>query len=84
VLIGWGEQADFHIVEKGVEVSNMISVGASDEELYITFSFGWEYPGVVEGSPEAEEKEEGMRRIGRTAVRKTIDIIRQMVVEGKL
>lgn len=76
-------KVNFHMLEKPVDVSNIISVGANDE-LYLTFTFIMEIPGVVEGTPEANSKADAMVATARKAIQKTIDVIRQLVNDGKL
>lgn len=63
------------------DVQNIISVG-SENELYLTYVFIVEIPDSAE--PAAKNQLSGMPVAARGAVKKTIDVIRQMVVEGKL
>lgn len=62
---------------------NIISVSASDE-LYLTFTFTMHAPSVVEGTPEANSRVDAIRAGTRNVVQRTIDMIRQLVIEGKL
>lgn len=66
------------MLERLLDVSNIISVGLNDD-LYLTFAFVMELPDTPENA--APEKLWGM---ARGATQKSIDVIRQMVVDGKL
>jgi len=93
---GMGEQAteiltyhgqttiDFLIIETGNFMTNTISTGASEDELYLTFTFDGEFLGLHEGSKEAEKKGDQLARQAAVVVLHTIDQIRTMVREGKL
>jgi hypothetical protein len=72
------------MLEKTMDVTNMISTGTSEEDLYLTFAFVQDFPELSEGSPEAAARSQQMRSAARGAVQKTIDVIRQMVVDGKI
>ena len=65
----------------GSKVSNVISEGA-DGELYMTYIFEWRHPGVSEEELAALREKE--RRMSRSAVEGTIDVLRRMVAEKKL
>lgn len=66
----------------GTKVLNTVSEGASGE-LYLTYQFEWY---MKEGTPE-ETQQENIKKwklMAKTAVEKTIDVVRQMVQDGKL
>ncbi|KAI1091532.1 DUF1857-domain-containing protein [Rostrohypoxylon terebratum] len=67
----------------GSTISNIVS---EDEkgELFMTYVFGWRYPGVQEGSAEAKTLEERDWKTARTAVHGTIDTIRRMVKDSEI
>lgn len=69
------------MIEASFDVQNIISVG-TENELYLTYVFVAEIPDSAE--PAAKNQLNGMPLAARGAVKKTIDVIRQMVVEGKL
>jgi hypothetical protein len=75
---------DFLIIETGNFMTNTISTGASEDELYLTFTFDGEFLGLHEGSKEAEKKGDQLARQAAVVVLHTIDQIRTMVREGKL
>ncbi|KAJ7274889.1 DUF1857-domain-containing protein [Mycena rebaudengoi] len=63
----------------GTRVTNIISYGP-DDELLLTFSFANGIPGVPAEKPSANELN---ATVGKT-VERAIELIRQMVKEGKL
>lgn len=66
----------------GTKVLNTVSEGASGE-LYLTYQFEWY---MKEGTLE-ETQQENIKKwklMAKTAVEKTIDVVRQMVQDGKL
>jgi len=76
-------QLEFHMLEATLDVTNFLSFGSNDE-LYLTFAFAMEFPGVEEGSAEANKRADRMRAMGLKAVQQTIDVTRQLVTDGKL
>ncbi|KIY47039.1 DUF1857-domain-containing protein [Fistulina hepatica ATCC 64428] len=83
VVTYYGEmKADFEQVGLDTHISNIIS--ASEDGLQLTFTFSWNLPHLVEGSPEAQEEEAVLRKMSASAVKQTITQIRRMVSEGKL
>jgi hypothetical protein len=64
-------------------ITNTISKGAGENELYMTFTFEWDFPNIQGGS-EASDKEEELTKEGALVVPSAIDQIRNMVREGIL
>jgi len=62
---------------------NIVSAGL-DGELYLTFTFEWDFPEVEKGSKEEIEKQKGFQSSAPKAVSGTLAEIRKMVGEGKL
>lgn len=71
-------------MESGSFVTNTISNGAGENELYLTFTFEWIFPNVEEGSKLAEEKYAQLNSQSAVAVSHTIEVIRGWVRDGNL
>ena len=65
-------------------ISNIVSVGVSPEELYLTFTFEVIFQDLEEGSQEVEEKRKVQEKMGMQAVEHTIQTIRAMVKDGRI
>lgn len=69
----------------GTKVLNTISEGANggDDDLYLTYQFEWF---MAEGTPEETQREniKKWKAMAKTAVEKTLEVVRGMVGEGKL
>ena len=72
------------MAELGNAVSNIVSVGENETDLYLTFTFTWNFPNIAEGSTEAAEKEKMMVGMAQEVVPHTIEQIRMMVKEGSI
>ncbi|KAF2127093.1 DUF1857-domain-containing protein [Dothidotthia symphoricarpi CBS 119687] len=81
----WPAWHDFE-QEDGSHVRNIISDGPSGEEgdLLLTYTFQYQLPHLAEGSKEAEEQLVKLKGVAKNAVNKSIDVIRKMVIEGKI
>jgi hypothetical protein len=79
------KQVDF-IQENNTVIKNIISAGPSlqDDDLHMTYAFELDYPGLEEGSVEAEAEAEKMTGMAKMAVEKSIQTIRAMVVDGRI
>lgn len=79
-------QIDFAVPKTGQFVQNIISVSSSGapEELFLTFTFHWPHPDVVERSEEAKKLEEKYWAMSRQVVPHTIETARKMKAEGRL
>jgi hypothetical protein len=49
-----------------------------------TYAFEFNFPNVEEGSKEAEEQMKKLKGTSKMAVEKSIETIRQMVVDGRI
>jgi len=75
-------KVEFHQPD-GSKVQNVISEG-SDGGLYMTYTFEWLHP-ECEGDPKAlEEKKEKERKMAKVAVESTIQVMREMVKDGRI
>ncbi|KAI0686646.1 hypothetical protein BC835DRAFT_451470 [Cytidiella melzeri] len=72
-------RADFEMVGLGTTISNIISAGEGESDLYLTFTFNWNFPDIQEGTQEAVEKVQQLERMAKEAVMLTIKQIREMV-----
>ncbi|KAH5053924.1 hypothetical protein HBH96_145940 [Parastagonospora nodorum] len=83
VVRGFGTSwVDFE-QEDGSVVKNVISDGA-DGALYMTYAFEFRFPDLREGSAEAEAQREKLKGTSKMAVEKSIETIRQMVLDGRI
>ena len=70
--------------DTGTAISNIISNGANETDLYLTFTFSWNFPEIVEGSEEAAAKAKMFAQTARQVVPHTVAQIREMVKEGTI
>ncbi|KEF51948.1 uncharacterized protein A1O9_11938 [Exophiala aquamarina CBS 119918] len=73
-------KVEFH-QHDGSKVQNIVSEGANGE-LYMTYAFEWLHPELDADGLEKRKVQEW--KIGKMAVEKTIEVMRQMVVDGRL
>lgn len=71
-------QADFHMVDADNRISNIISSGSGESDLYLTFTFVWNVPDVSEGTAEATETQNQFQKSGEGAVMSTIAELREL------
>jgi Domain of unknown function (DUF1857) len=72
------------MINMGNVITNTISTGAGADELYLTFTFEWDFPDMQEGSLAETKRKEKLIEEAAYIVPHTIDQIRNMVREGKL
>jgi hypothetical protein len=73
------------MIEADSFVTNTISTGTQGpDDLYLTFTFEWNFPAIQEGSQEAEDKEKQLKQEGVLGISYATDVIRAMVRDGKL
>lgn len=68
----------------GSFISNLVSQGKDETDLYLTFYFEWNLPEVEEGSEEAKRAVSQRWAMVREVVQETIDIGRKLVKDGKI
>lgn len=73
-------KVEFH-QKDGSKVQNVISEGA-EGELYMTYAFEWLHPELDAQGLEARKAQEW--KMAKMAVEKTIEVMRAMVVDGRL
>ena len=72
-------------MDNGTYISNIVSVGESPEELYMTFTFEIVPKEEMEaGSQAIKEAQAETEKMALATIRHTIDVIRQMVNDGKV
>jgi len=75
--------AEFTMQSNGSKIQNIISHGSGGpSDLYLTFTFNFQRPDLVEGSKEAEEF--GTRMKTGTPVIHTVEVAREMVSRGEI
>jgi hypothetical protein len=70
------------MVDVGTRISNTISDGDGESDLYLTFTFVWNYPNIKPGSKEEAEKKSQFAGQAREAVLTSIKQIRDLVQKG--
>jgi hypothetical protein len=73
--------------ETGTIINNILSIGpngAEERDIYLTFTFEWQFPEVEAGSAEEEEKRHIWTVEAQKAVHGTIEVIRQLAKDGQL
>lgn len=79
-----GTQADFRNLDSGAFISNIVSQGQDEKDLYLTFYFEWPMPKIEAGSQEEKETADKMWTLAKESVRATINHTRNLVEEGKI
>ena len=77
-------QVDFRNLDTGAFISNIISQGDHETDLYLTFYLQWPYPKIQEGSEEAKKTSNQLWEQARKVVQHTIDAAREMKSKGEL
>jgi hypothetical protein len=81
-------RVDFKVPATGMQVSNVISHEADKEdELYLTFSFDFPHPEITDREAQKDDIEAHQteaRKGGSKVVPHTIEVARQMKVDGEL
>lgn len=65
-------------------ISNIISTGDGESDLYLTFSFVWDMPDIQEGSDAAKAKQAQFENGAGAAVQQSVNEIRALVQAGEL
>lgn len=71
--------------EDGTHIRNVVSEGPSGEleDLHMTYMFEFDLP-HAKGSEEEGKAVEKLKGMARIAVEKTVDVIREMVKDGRI
>ena len=77
-------QADFRNLDAGNFISNIVSQGQDEKDLYLTFYFEWPLPQIEPGSKEEKDRSDKLWTLARESVQATIDHTRTLVKEGKV
>lgn len=75
---------DFRNLDSGAFISNIVSQGQNDKDLYLTFFFEWPFPNIQSGSTEEKDTTERLWNLARETVKHTIDSARAMIRENRL
>lgn len=76
-------KADFKNLDSGAFISNIVSQGHDETDLYLTFFFEWPFPNIEPDSKDEKETSDRLWKLARESVQQTIDHARSMVKEGK-
>jgi DNA topoisomerase IA len=68
----------------GSFISNLVSQGKDEQDLYLTFYFEWTLPEIEAGSEEEKNVISQRWEMVKEVVQETIDIGREMVKDGKI
>ena len=68
----------------GTAISNIISSGQGENELFLTFSFSWHFAEIMEGTDEATEKAKVLEGMAWEGMSHTIEQIRELVKRGEI
>lgn len=74
----------FRTVGAASRVLNIVSTGATPDELYLTFTFEWEHKEIEAGSKEAIAKQKEYQMTAPAGVDNMLVQLRKLVQEGKL
>jgi hypothetical protein len=74
------------VQEDGSVIKNIVSDSGEGgkENLHLSYAFEMDFPKLEEGSKEAEEQLKKSKGTARMAVDKSIETIRQMVIDGRI
>ncbi|ETN38946.1 uncharacterized protein HMPREF1541_06988 [Cyphellophora europaea CBS 101466] len=77
-------KVEFHQKDGG-RVMNIISQGAGGEtDLYMTYTFEWQHPELKGDAAGLAEKKKGEEAMAKKAVESTIEVLRELVQNGKI
>ena len=66
-------------------MENIISRGGGGEDdLYMTFTFQWKLDDIAPGSTEEDQKRVSYLQLAQTSVEKSLQVIREMKIDGTL
>lgn len=65
-------------------ITNILSRGAEEADIYMVSTYEWHHPEVEEGSDEHKKLTEYYWQMSSETVKHTVDIAKQMSREGKL
>ncbi|THG95472.1 hypothetical protein EW026_g6187 [Hermanssonia centrifuga] len=78
-------KADFYMEDIGTSISNIVSLGdGGDTDMYLTFTFTWNFPKIQEGSEEATTKAKQLTEMSKNAAAHTVKQVREMLKDGSL
>lgn len=82
LVTDYGYQADFQQIDHGSFISNIISDGKSESDLFLTFAFTWNFPDIQEETSEAAEKIQQVTQMAEASTTTTVNEIRDLVQKG--
>lgn len=72
------------MLDVGTVISNTISDGDGESDLYLTFTFAWNFPDIHPGYPEEKVKREQLKDTAKEAVIMSINEVRDLVQRGEV
>ncbi|EED16783.1 conserved hypothetical protein [Talaromyces stipitatus ATCC 10500] len=74
----------FTIPSTGTSITNILSQGVEEGEMYMVSTYEWHHPEVEDGSEEHKKLMDLYWRLSSETVKHTVAVARQMKSEGKL
>ncbi|GAM39880.1 hypothetical protein TCE0_034r11785 [Talaromyces pinophilus] len=74
----------FTIPSTGTLITNILSRGAEEADIYMVSTYEWHHPYVEEGSDEHEMLTDYYWKMSSETVKHTVDIAKQLSREGKI
>ena len=68
----------------GTFISNSVSRGQDETDLYLTFYFEYRFPDIQEGSEDEKKTAKPLWGMARQVVQETIDVGRKMVKNNEI
>ena len=68
----------------GTTISNIVSVGKTESDVYLTFVYAWNFANILEGSEEAVTKEKELRNGAQVTIPLTIEQLRVLVKDSTI
>ena len=72
------------MIDVGTHITNIISDGEGESDLYLTFTFSWNFPEIKAGSDIETQKRKQFSEQAKEAVLMSITEIRELVQKGVL
>ena len=70
--------------EIGTVITNTVSDGDGESDLYLTFIFAWNFPEIHPGTPEEKAKREQLQGSAKEAVNHSVQELRELVQKGEI
>ncbi|GJE89537.1 DUF1857 domain-containing protein [Phanerochaete sordida] len=84
ITFGDDVHAEFQMIDVGTVISNIVSDGEGESDLYLTFNFAWNFPDIHPGSAEETTKRAQLKEGAKGAVLQSLKEIRDLVQKGEV